>query len=157
MIARLNPLTAAPALMKQWHTTSVAIAAGIDPTLAELIKIRSSQINGCANCLNMHTVFARENGETEERIFLLPAWREAPCYNDKERAALGWTEVMTRLSEGHAHDRAYQALKAEFTEEEQVKITLLIIVINGWNRISVGFGGWAGPAAIRAANKAVAA
>jgi alkylhydroperoxidase family enzyme len=102
-------------------------------------------------------VFARENGETEQRIYLLPAWREAPCYTDRERAALGWTEALTRLSEGHTHESAYEALKAHFTEEEQVKLTLLINIINGWNRIAVGFGGFADPADIKAAAKGVAA
>src|ERR1700723_3075519 len=120
--------------------------SSLEPDLSELVKIRASQINGCTNCLNMHTVFARENGETEQRLYLLSAWRGAPCYTDRERAALGWTEALTRLSEGHTHERAYVALKAHFTEEEQVKLTLLINIINGWNRIAIGFGGWADPA-----------
>lgn len=157
MTAKLNPLTAAPSLMKEWHRTSVLIASSLEPGLSELVKIRASQINGCANCLNMHTVFAREHGETEQRIYLLSAWREAPCYTDRERAAFGWTEALTRLSEGHTHESAYEALKAHFTEEEQVKLTLLINVINGWNRIAVGFGGFADPADIKAAAKGVAA
>jgi alkylhydroperoxidase family enzyme len=105
----------------------------------------------------MHTVFAREKGETEQRINLLPAWREAPCYSDRERAALGWTEALTKLSEGHTHEGAYQALKAQFTEEEQVKLTLMINIINGWNRLAVGFGLWADPADVKAAAKAAAA
>jgi AhpD family alkylhydroperoxidase len=149
MTARLDPFAAAPSLMKDWQRTALALAPGLDPSLTELVKIRASQINGCANCLNIHTVVARENGETEQRINLLSAWREAPCYTDRERAALGWTEAMTRLSEGHTHASAYQALKAEFTAEEQVKLTLTIVVINGWNRIAVGFGGFADPAAIK--------
>jgi AhpD family alkylhydroperoxidase len=157
MKAKLNPMTAAPTLMKDWHRTSVLINSSLESDLSELVKIRTSQINGCANCLNMHTVFARENGETEQRINLLPAWREAPCYTDRERAALGWTEALTRLSEGHTHETAYQALKAQFTEEEQVKLTLLINIITGWNRIAIGFGGWANPADVKAASKAVAA
>jgi AhpD family alkylhydroperoxidase len=157
MTAKLNPLTAAPSLMKAWHSASVAIASSLEPGLSELVKIRASQINGCANCLNMHTVFARDNGETEQRIHLLSAWREAPCYSDRERAALGWTEALTRLSEGHTHESAYGTLKAHFTEEEQVKLTLLINIINGWNRIAVGFSVWADPADIKAAAKAVAA
>ncbi len=114
MTAKLNPLTAAPSLMKDWHNTSIAIASSLEPSLSELVKIRASQINGCANCLNMHSVFARENGETEQRIYLLPAWREAPCYTDRERAALGWTEALTRLSDGHTHESAYEALNAHF-------------------------------------------
>ena len=88
----------------------------------------------------MHTEAARKIGETEQRIYLLSAWREAPVYSDRERAALGWTDALTRLSEGHKLEDARTALKAQFTEEEQAKLTLMINVINGWNRISVGFG-----------------
>jgi len=142
--------------MRSWTSTSVAIASSLEPTLVELVKIRASQINGCANCINMHTVEARARGETEQRIHLLSAWQEAPCYSDRERAALGWTEALTRLSEGHSHEIAYEALRAQFTEEEQVKLTLMINVINGWNRIAVGFGLWADPAAAKAAVEAAA-
>ena len=90
---------------------SLAINASLEPTLVELVKIRASQINGCANCLNMHTAEARAQGETEQRLYLLPAWREAPCYSERERAALAWTEALTRLSEGHTHEAAYEALE----------------------------------------------
>ena len=151
MTAKLNPFAAAPELMKDWHRTSLAIVSSLDPGLAALVEIRASQINGCANCINMHTADARAKGETEQRIYLLSAWREAPCYTDRERAALGWTEALTRLCEGHTHASAYEALKAQFTEEEQVKLTLMINVINGWNRLAVGFGGWVDPAAVKAA------
>ena len=147
---------AAPSLMKSWFGTSAAINASLEPSLAELVKIRASQINGCANCINMHTAEAREKGETEQRLYLLPAWREAPCYTDRERAALGWTEALTRMSEGHAHERAYAALKAQFTEAEQVKLTLVINIINGWNRLSVGFGVWLDAAAAKAAVRTAA-
>ena len=157
MTAKLDLLAAAPTLMKDWQRAAFVISSSLEPSLSELVKIRASQINGCANCLNMHTVFARENGETEQRIYLLSAWREAPCYTDRERAALGWTEALTRLSEGHTHESAYAALKAEFTAEEQVKLTLMINVITGYNRLSVGFGGWVDPAAIKAAARAAAA
>jgi AhpD family alkylhydroperoxidase len=156
MTARLDPFAAAPALMREWHRSSLAIDSSLERNLAELVKIRASQINGCANCINLHTTFARDSGETEQRIYLLSAWREAPCYSDRERAALGWTEALTRLSEGHALDDAYDTLKAHFTEEEQVKLTLLINIINGWNRIAVGFRGWADPAAVKATAKAAA-
>jgi alkylhydroperoxidase family enzyme len=105
----------------------------------------------------MHTVFAREKGETEQRINLLAAWREAPCYSERERAALAWTEALTKLSEGHAHESAYQALRAQFSEEEQVKLSLMINVINGWNRLAVGFGLWVDPEAVKAMTKAAAA
>ena len=105
MTAKIDLFAAAPALMKDWQRTSIALAAAasLEPALTELVKLRASQINGCANCINMHAADARENGETEQRIYLLPAWREAPCYTDRERAALGWTEALTRLSEGHEH------------------------------------------------------
>ena len=151
MTAKIDVLAAAPSLIKEWQRVSFAISASLDPGLSELVKIRASQINGCANCTNMHAVYARENGETEQRLYLLPTWREAPCYTDRERAALGWTEAMTRLSEGSDHASAYEALRAHFTAEEQVKLTLIINVINGWNRIAVGFGAWADPAAVKAA------
>ena len=115
MTERLDPFAAAPEAMKLMLDYSMAVNGMLEHSLTELVKIRASQINGCANCLNMHTVFAREKGETEQRINLLPAWREAPCYSDRERAALGWTEALTTLSEGHTHEGAYQALKAQFT------------------------------------------
>ncbi|AUX79889.1 MULTISPECIES: carboxymuconolactone decarboxylase family protein [Sinorhizobium] len=156
MTAKLDPFAAAPALMKNWMSTSLAVASSLEASLIELVKIRASQINACANCINMHTAEARAKGETEQRIYLLSAWREAPCYTDRERAALGWTEALTRLSEGHVHESAYQALQAHFTEEEQVKLTLMVNVINGWNRLAVGFGLWVDPAAAAAAAKAVA-
>ena len=157
MTVRLEPFAAAPSLMKEWQRLSIAIAASLEPGLAELVEIRASQINGCANCINMHTIYARERGETEQRIYLLSAWREAPCYTDRERAALGWTEALTRISEGHTHVAAYEALKAEFTAEEQVQLTLMINIINGWNRIAVGFGGFADPAAVKSASRALTA
>lgn len=157
MTARFDPFAAAPALMKSWAGTSIAVASSLEPSLIELVKIRASQINACANCINMHTVEARAQGESEQRIYLLSAWREAPCYTERERAALGWTDALTRLSQGHELDRAREALKAHFSEEEQVKLTLMINVINGWNRLAVGFGLWADPAAAKAAAKAAAA
>ena len=137
---------AAPELMKKWTAASVAIASSLEPALVRLVEIRASQINGCANCINMHAQEARANGETEQRIYLLSAWREAPCYTDRERAALAWTEALTRLSEGHARDSAFETLQAQFSEQEQVKLTLMINVINGWNRIAVGFGMFTDPA-----------
>lgn len=158
MTKKIDLFAAAPALMKSWQQTSIALsqAASLEPRLSELVKIRASQINGCANCINLHVTEAREHGEAQQRIDLLPAWRGAPCYTERERAALGWTEAMTRLSEGHGHASAYETLRTQFTEEEQVKLTLLINIINDWNRITVGFGLWADPAAIKAAVKAMA-
>jgi AhpD family alkylhydroperoxidase len=141
----------APEPMKKWTSTSLAIASSLEPDLVRLVEIRASQINGCANCINMHAADAREHGETEQRIYLLSAWREAPCYTDRERAALGWTDALTRLSEAHALEGARETLKAEFTAEEQVKLTLMINVINGWNRIAVGFGMFTDPAVAKSA------
>ena len=157
MTAKLDPFAAAPELMKTWTRTSMAVASSLEPTLIELVKIRASQINGCANCINMHTAEARANGETEQRIYLLSAWREAPCYTDRERAALGWTEALTRLSEGHTHEAAYDALKQHFSEEERVKLTLMINIINGWNRLAVGFGMFADTQAVKATQAKAAA
>ena len=148
---------AAPELMKKWVATSLAIAGSLEPTLMRLVEIRASQINGCANCINMHTQEARQKGETEQRIYLLSAWREAPCYTDRERAALAWTEALTRLSEGHALAGARETLTALFTPEEQVKLTLMINIINGWNRIAVGFSQFVDPAEAKAAAAKAAA
>ena len=142
MTAKLDVMAAAPSAMKDWMRASLAINASLEPSLVELVKIRASQINGCANCLNMHTAEARAKGETEQRIYLLSAWREAPVYTARERAALAWTDALTQLSQGHTHEAAHAALSAEFSEEEQVKLTLVINVINGWNRLAVGFGTW---------------
>lgn len=150
MTAKLNPYTAAPHVMKSWTAMSMLINDTLEPSLVELVKIRASQINQCANCINMHTAEAREKGESEQRIYLLSAWHEAPCYSDRERAALGWTDALTRLSEGHTHELVYKALSAHFSPEEQVQLTLVINVINGWNRVAVGFGVWVDPAATKA-------
>lgn len=157
MTAKIDFMAAAPSMMQEWQRVGFAIAASLEPSLAELVKIRASQINRCANCLNMHTVIARGNGETEQRIHLLSAWQEAPCYTERERAALGWTEALTRLSEAHPHEAAHAALQAVFTAEEQVHLTLLINVINGYNRLAVGFGAWTDPAAIKSVARAAAA
>ena len=158
MTAKLDLFAAAPTLMKSWMGTSLAVASSLEPSLIALVEVRASQINGCANCLNMHSAEAREQRETEQRLYLLSAWKEAPCYTDRERAAFAWTDALTRLSEGHALESAREALNDHFTEEEQVKLTLMINVINGWNRLAVGFGLWVDPAAAKAmAKKAVAA
>jgi AhpD family alkylhydroperoxidase len=156
MSAKVNFLTTAPGVMKVWHAASLAIGATLKPSLIELVKIRASQINACANRIKMHTTEARSQGETEQRIYLLSGWREAPCYTDRERAALGWTGALTRLSEGHTHESPYGALQAQFSDEEQVKLTLVINMINGWNRLSVGFGTLLEPAAAKAAARAAA-
>jgi AhpD family alkylhydroperoxidase len=137
---RLNPFAAAPAALRSWLKFSEDILqSGLEKSLMELVKIRASQMNGCAFCLHMHTAEARESGETAERLDLLAAWRDSPLYSERERAALAWTEALTLLPETHAPDAVYEALQAQFDEEEQVKLTLLIVAINGWNRVQVGF------------------
>jgi AhpD family alkylhydroperoxidase len=140
MKPRLNPFAAAPAAMQAWLDYGKGLLAnGLEESLMELIKIRASQINGCAHCLDMHTKDARKYGETEQRLYLLDAWRESSLYSQRERAALEWTEALTLLPQTHAPDDAYRALQSQFSPEEQVKLTLLIVAINGWNRIQVGF------------------
>jgi AhpD family alkylhydroperoxidase len=140
MKPRLNPYAVAPELTKLLIDFGTRIGqAGLEPSLAELVKIRASQINGCARCLHMHTLDARKNGETEERIFMLDAWHESPLYTDRERAALAWTDALTRLSHTHAPDDVYQMVQAQFSEKEQVTLTLMIAVINNFNKLGVGF------------------
>jgi AhpD family alkylhydroperoxidase len=139
MNARLNPFAAAPGPMKAWMDFGMNSVGIVDPRIAELVKIRASQINGCANCLAMHCAEARAKGETEERIWLLDAWREAPCYSEAERAALAWTEALTLIADAQASDPVYAELARHFSEEEQVALTLLIVSINGWSRIAIGF------------------
>ena len=136
----LNPFEAARAEMSAWLGYSQKAGAGLEPGLAHLVKIRASQLNGCANCLNMHNQEARRDGETEQRLYVLSAWREAPFYSDRERAALAWTEALTLVATKGAPDEAtHEALAASFCEEEQVKLTMLINAINSWNRIAIGF------------------
>jgi len=120
------------------------VGEGLERSLFELIKIRASQINGCAFCLDMHTKDARLAGETEQRIYALNAWRETPFYNDRERAALEWTEAVTRLADTHVPDEVYDRVKAHFTEAELVTLTLGVVVINCWNRLAVSFRAPAG-------------
>jgi AhpD family alkylhydroperoxidase len=139
MTSRLNPFGTRLDLAKPLIDFASSAQSGLDPVLAELIKIRASQINGCAVCLAMHAGDARRHGESEERIIMLDAWRESPLYSERERAALAWTEVLTRVHERGAPDAEYDALKASFTDEEQIRITLVIGAINAFNRINVGF------------------
>ena len=116
--------------------------AGIDPKLRELIRIRASQLNGCAYCIDMHTKDARAIGETEQRIYGLAAWPETPYFTPRERAALAFTESVTRLSDTHVPDQAYQDLAAEFSPQEVAALVSLIVTINAWNAISVSTRAW---------------
>jgi AhpD family alkylhydroperoxidase len=114
-------------------------AARLESRLFELVKIRASQINGCAYCIDMHTKDARHAGETEQRIYALNAWRETPFFTDRERAALEWTEAVTRLGDSHVPDDLYERVARQFDEAELVALTFGVIVINSWNRLSISF------------------
>ena len=114
-----------------------ADSAPLEPRLVELVKIRASQLNGCAYCLDMHTKDARAIGEDEQRLHLLAAWREAPCFSERERAALAWTESVTLLPQTGVPDDVFAQVRASFNEEEVVGLTLEIVAINGWNRLAV--------------------
>ncbi|MGH9629803.1 MAG: carboxymuconolactone decarboxylase family protein [Bryobacteraceae bacterium] len=111
----------------------------LEPSLLELVRLRASQINGCAFCLDMHTKDARAHGESEQRLYTVSAWRETPFFTDRERAALAWTEAVTLIHEGHAPDEVYQEVRERFSEEELVNLTMAIVTINGWNRLAIGF------------------
>lgn len=113
--------------------------SGLEESLRHLVKLRASQINGCAFCIHMHTTDARKHGDSEMRLYMLNAWRESPLYSDRERAALAWTEALTLLPQTGAPDADYELVKAQFSEAEQVQLTLLIGAINVWNRLQVGF------------------
>jgi AhpD family alkylhydroperoxidase len=112
---------------------------GLEHPLLELVKTRASQINGCAHCLDMHTKEARAAGETEQRLYTLSAWREAPFFTDRERAALAWTEVVTRISETHIDDALYEEVRRNLSEREIADLTLAVVAINGWNRLAIPF------------------
>ena len=111
--------------------------AGFDSKLLDLVRMRASQINGCAYCLDMHSKDARANGETEQRLYGLNAWRETPYYSPRERAALEWTEALTLVADTHAPDDVYDRLREQFSEQEFIYLTLAIVAINGWNRLNI--------------------
>jgi AhpD family alkylhydroperoxidase len=140
MKPRMNYYQAAPETIKALRAVEVHIlASGLEKSLIELVKTRASQINGCAYCISVHTADARKQGETEERLYLLNAWRESPLYTDRERAALAWTEAVTLIAETHAPDDLYEDVRAHFSESETVNLTMLIGAINAWNRIAISF------------------
>ena len=140
MSARLDYFSVEPQLVKAMAGLSQKIAeAGLEHSLLELVKLRASQINGCAFCVDMHARDARKAGETEQRLHLVAVWREASLFSPRERAALAWTEALTRVADTHAPDEDYARLDEHFSDAEKVKLTLLIGVINTWNRIAIGF------------------
>ena len=140
MTPRLDPWKVAPGLLKPMLDLEATLKkSGLEHSLVELVKTRTSQINGCAYCLHMHTQDARQNGESEIRLHLLAAWHESTLYSERERAALAWTEALTRVADTNAPDADYDGLAAHFSDEEKVKLTVLIMAINAWNRLAVGF------------------
>jgi AhpD family alkylhydroperoxidase len=115
------------------------LKANFDEKLLALVKMRASQINGCAYCLHMHSEEARKLGESDERLLLLDAWHESALYNERERAALAWTEALTKIAETHAPDDVYDAVRAVFSDDELIALSIAIAMINAWNRLSIGF------------------
>lgn len=114
-------------------------SSNLEPSLIELVKMRASQINGCAYCIDMHSKDARAEGESEQRLYALSAWRDTPFFSDRERAALAWTEALTLVSESHVPDAVYEEARQRFSEEELVNLTMAVVTINGWNRLSIAF------------------
>lgn len=138
MQPRLNYLTAAPGAYKAMSALEQYLReCGLEESLLHLIKLRTSQINGCAFCLDMHWKDLRAIGETEQRLYSLDAWRECPYYTDRERAALAWTEAVTLVTNGHVSDEVYEEVRPHFSEKELADLTLAITTINAWNRLSI--------------------
>jgi AhpD family alkylhydroperoxidase len=134
-VSKINPAAFKAVLALQTYVDQ----SGLDAKLRELIKIRASQINGCAYCLILHTRDARKMGESDDRMHLLNAWREAPVFSEKERAALTWTEALTVVSESHVPDEVYEQVRRQFSEKEIVDLTAAVCAINTWNRIAISF------------------
>lgn len=138
MKTRMNYKQASPGAYQAMLGLEAHIAqCGLEPALLELVKVRASQINGCAFCLDMHTRDARARGETEQRLYVLDAWREAPFFTERECAALAWTEALTLITQGHVPDTVYEQARGQFSERELADLTLAVIAINGWNRMAV--------------------
>jgi AhpD family alkylhydroperoxidase len=136
----MNPYQAAPEAMKAMGALESHVQnSGLEASLIDLVKTRASQINGCAFCIHMHTRDARRRGESEERLYLLDAWRESPLYTERERAALAWTEAVTLVAQTHVPDAVYEEVRRHFAENELVELTLLVAAINAWNRIAISF------------------
>lgn len=140
MQQRLEYAKASPQALKAMYGLQAAVnASGLEPSLQELIKLRVSQINGCAFCIDMHFREAKAKGEREERLYLLDAWRESPVYTPRERAALAWAEAVTLVSQTHVPDEVFTEARGQFEEAELVNLTLAVVAINGWNRFAISF------------------
>ncbi|MFL6602512.1 MAG: carboxymuconolactone decarboxylase family protein [Steroidobacteraceae bacterium] len=140
MVPRLNPYLASPQAMQELISfQDCTYMTGLDVSLMELLRTRVSQINGCAHGISLHTRNARARGETEERLYMLDAWRNAPVYSRRERAALAWTEAVTLVSHSQVPDGVFEEMRQCFTEEQLVNLTLAIAATNAWNRVEISF------------------
>ena len=140
MEARIDLTKISPAAYKAMAGLEGFVrGSGLDPALLHLVRMRASQINGCAYCLDMHSKDARGAGETEQRLYELNAWRETPFYSERERAALAWTEAVTLVTDGHVPDEVYEQARTAFSEEELVNLTMALVAINGANRLNIAF------------------
>lgn len=140
MQQRLDAMKFSPAAYKAMAGLQAYVdQSGLERSLLKLVEIRASQINGCAYCLVMHTTDARKLGESDERMHLLNAWREAPVFSARERAALAWVEALTLITEGHAPDDVYETARRQFSEKELVDLTVAAVTINAWNRVAIAF------------------
>src|ERR687894_2277179 len=140
MKQRLNYTEVGKGAMRAMYGLEQYLAkCGLEASLLHLLKFRVSQINGCDYCLDMHSKDLRAAGETEQRLYLLDAWRESPFYTERERAALAWAEAVALVTEGHVPDEVFEQARAQFGEQELVNLTLAVVAINGWNRLSIAF------------------
>lgn len=140
MSPRIDYTKVAPGTLRAMYGLEKYLAeSSIEAPLRELVKLRASQINGCAYCIDMHTKDARAAGETEQRLYGLVAWHEAPYYSERERAALAWTEALTLIGDNHVPDELYDQTRREFSEQELVDLTFAVVTINAWNRIAISF------------------
>jgi len=141
MQSRLNAQQTSPAAYHAMLALEMFVrkSSKLEPSLIELVKMRASQINGCAYCIDLHSKDARAAGESEQRLYALNAWRETPFFSDRERAALAWTEAVTLVAEDHVPDAVYEEVRQQFSEEELVNLTMAVVTINGWNRLSIAF------------------
>ena len=140
MKARIDYTKVSPQILRALIALNAPVeTSGLEHALLHLVRMRASQINGCAFCLDMHSKDARAAGESEQRLYMLEAWRETSVYSDRERAALAWTEAVTRVTDGHVPDEVYDEVGKQFTEQELVALTLAVVAINGFNRLNVAF------------------
>lgn len=134
---RINPYEVAPEAMKAFFAVNTSVRrSGLETALVELVSMRVSQINGCAFCLDLHSKDARKAGESEQRLYLLDAWRESPLYSEREKAALAWTDALTRIADNHAPDWLYGEVRPHFSDTELANLTALIGLVNAWNRLA---------------------